>query len=262
MSEPPKDRETPFAAFADALRAEGASLPSGVIAYNSNEPRARFSVYRNNVMSGLIGALEARFPATRKIVGEEFFNAAAGVFAGAQPPRSPLMAFYGEEFPQFLSGFEPAKEIPYLADVARLEAARTCAYHAGDAEPLALSALRDLRPKALALSRFSFHPSFEIVASSYPIVTIWAMNSGELDLAPIEDWRGEDALVSRPAMNVEVRRLSPGESVFLQRLAKGELLGASVASAAACDEKFDLAASLAMLFSGLAIGITSSPVEA
>ena len=54
--------------------------------------------------------------------------------------------------------------------------------------------------------RFGLHPSTEIVRSPHPIVTIWAMNSGEQDVAPIENWCGEDALVFRPYLDVEVAR--------------------------------------------------------
>ena len=90
--------------FAHALRDPDLVVPRGVTSHNSDTPRERFAVYRNNVMVGLVGALEARFPATRKIVGEDFFNGAAKLFAAAQPPRSPLMLFYGDAFSHFLSG--------------------------------------------------------------------------------------------------------------------------------------------------------------
>ena len=132
--------------FALALRDPDLVLPQGVTAHNSDAPRERFAVYRNNVVVGLVGALEARFPATRKIVGEDFFKGAAKLFAATQPPRSPLMLFYGDAFPAFLADFEPAREVPYLADVARLEAARTRAYHAADAKPLTPAALVGGRP--------------------------------------------------------------------------------------------------------------------
>jgi len=248
-------------AFAHALRDPDAPVPRGVISHNSDAPRKRFTVYRNNVMVGLVTALEARFPAVRKIVGEDFFRAMAKVFAAAHPPLSPLMMFYGDAFPSFLAGFEPAREVPYLADVARLEAARTRACHAADATPLTSAALRGTAPEALADLRFILHPSLEIVASDYPIVMIWAMNSGEMELAPITDWHGEDALVSRPGVDVEVRRLPPGAKTFLQGLAAGDPFGAAAASALATNARFDLAANLAALFAGLAIATTNEPFE-
>jgi Putative DNA-binding domain len=248
-------------AFAHALRDPDAPFPRGVISHNSDAPRRRFTVYRNNVMVGLVTALEARFPASREIVGEDFFKGAAKIFAAAHPPLSPLMIFYGDAFPSFLAEFEPAREIPYLADVARLEVARTRAYHAADADPLTLAALHRIAPEVLADLRFILHPSLEIVASDYPIVTIWAMNTGEMELAPIADWHGEDALVSRPGFAIEVRRLPPGAKTFLQNLAAGDPLGAAAASALATNASFDLAANLAALFAGLAIATTNEPIE-
>ncbi len=248
--------------FARALRDPDLVVPRGVTAHNFDTPQQRFAIYRNNVMVGLVSALEARFPATRKVVGEDFFKGVARLFAAAQPPRSPLMLFYGDEFPAFLADFEPAREVPYLADVARLEAARTRAHHAADVKPLTPAALSGSLPDALAGIRFILHPALEIVASDYPIVTIWAMNSGEIDLAPITDWRGEDALVSRPGFDVEVRRLPPGAMTFLQGLGSGTALGAAAQAAFAENLSFDLAANLAALFAGLAIEITNQPFEA
>ena len=52
----------------------------------------RFAVHRNNVVAGLVKALEARFPAAEKIVGKEFFAAMARAFVLERPPRSPLLA--------------------------------------------------------------------------------------------------------------------------------------------------------------------------
>jgi hypothetical protein len=192
--------------------------------------------------------------------GEDFFKGAAKLFAATQP-RSPLMLFYGDAFPAFLADFEPAREVPYLADVARLEAARTRAYHAADAKPLTPAALSRGLPEAMAGKRINLHPSVEIVASDYPIVTIWAMNSGEIDLAPITDWRGEDALVSRPGFDVEVRRLPPGGKTFLQDLAARNPLGEAAAAALAANASFDLAANLAALLAGLAIEMTNQSKE-
>ena len=135
------------------------------------------------------------------------------------------------------------------------------ACHAADAKPLTPAALSGRLPDALAGMRFILHPSVEIVASDYPIVTIWAMNSGEIDLAPVTDWRGEDALVSRPGFDVEVRRLPPGAKTFLQSLAGRNPLGEAAAAALAGSASFDLAANLAALFAGLAIEMTNQPDE-
>ena len=122
--------------FADALLSTDQPIPYGIAADNAAVPARRFAVYRNNVVVGLGKALKSRFPVVEKIVGEEFFAAMAQVFVRNQPPRSPLLATYGDDLPAFIAAFEPARGLPYLADVARLEAARTRSYHAADATPL------------------------------------------------------------------------------------------------------------------------------
>lgn len=243
-------------AFATALLDPAQAVPEGLISHASNEPRARFAVYRNNVMVGLVGALEARFPATRRIVGAEFFAAMAHVFATAHPPHSPLMMFYGDTFANFIAGFEPAAEVPYLADVARLEAARTRAYHAADAEPLGPEALANIAQEALSHLHFSLHPSLEIISSAFPIVTIWAMNAGDTELAPVTDWQGEDAIVARPHLDVEVRILPSGGKIFLQNLAAGAPLARAADAAFAGSPEFDLSINLAALFG---IGLVVAP---
>jgi hypothetical protein len=95
--------------------------------------------------------------------------------------------------------------------------------------------------------RFGLHPSTEIVRSPHPIVTIWAMNSGKQDVARIENWHAEDALVFRPFLDVEVRALSPGGAAFLLALAGGRPFGEATEAALADYPDFDLARNLAAL---------------
>lgn len=230
--------------FAAALNDISLPVPDGVAAWNSAAPERRFKVYRNNVSASLRGALASRFPASEAIVGKDFFAAMAQALIEAHPPRSPLLLTYGDDFPDFVAGFEPAKELSYLPDVMRLEAARSRAYHAADQAPLDPGSLAAIAPETLADVRFSPHSSFAVIRSIHPVVTIWAMNAGEAELCPIDDWQGEDALVLRPQMTVEVHRLPPGGAGFLLALAQGTSLGAAVDIAMAETEAFDLTANL------------------
>jgi hypothetical protein len=235
--------------FADALLNADQPIPYGITGHNAAIPSRRFAVYRNNVVVGLGKALKSRFPVIEKIVGEEFFAAMARVFVKAQPPRSPLLATYGDDFPDFIATFEPARGLPYLADVARLEATRTRSYHAVDVTPVGAEHFATLDCHAVEAIRVDMHPSIGIVRSAYPIVTIWAMNSGEQELAPIENWRGEDALVARPYLEVEVRALPPGGAAFLLALAGARPLGEAAGAALADDPNFDLTCNIAGLIS-------------
>ncbi|WP_261405917.1 hypothetical protein [Chenggangzhangella methanolivorans] len=163
------------------------------------------------------------------------------------------MMTYGDDFPDFVAAAPGLEELPYLADVARLEAARTRAYHAADAEPLGPDAFAALDPAKLDRIAVTLHPSVEIVRSSHPVATIWAMNAGEAELGPIEDWAPEDAVVVRPALDVVVRRLPPGGAAFLGALGEGMTLDAAAETALSDARDFDLSRNLiGLIEAGLA----------
>lgn len=241
--------ESVQAQFAAALREPGLARPASLIS-ESGEVAARFDVYRNSVVGGLVRALAARFPAVERLVGEEFFAAMAREFVFRHPPTSPVLLEYGVTFPDFVAAFEPAAELPYLADVARLENARVRAYHAADVEPLPPPKLACASPDRLAELAFEIHPSASVLRSDHPIVAIWSMNVGEAEVGTIERWIAEEVLVTRPRMRVETRRLAPGGAAFLQNLAAGARLGEAARAAAAEQPEFDLPAVLAEALGG------------
>jgi hypothetical protein len=231
--------------FAEALADTNRPMPNGLAAWNGSRPERRFAVYRNNVFWGLTESLKSRFPATTAIVGEEFFTAMAAEYIRIEPPRSPLLLDYGDTLADFVARFEPVAGLPYLPDVIRLEAARSHAYHAADASPLDAADLSGLDPDRLPSLVLTPHPSLSVLRSPHPVVTIWAMNSGEMAVGPIDDCPGEDALVVRPGMVVHVHRLAPGGAAFVQALGRSLPLGDAVNAALAADGRFDLAANLA-----------------
>ncbi|NTF70092.1 DUF2063 domain-containing protein [Agrobacterium rhizogenes] len=236
---------TTQAEFATALLDTDRAVPEGLTAWNGLRPERRFGVYRDNVVAGLIGALASRFPVAENIVGKDFFAAMAHEFVRLHPPQSPLLLAYGDDFADFVETFEPAGDIDYLPDVIRLEAARGKAYHAADAAPLDPVLLAAIEPERLASLVFVLHPTASILRSPFPMVTIWAMNAGEMELRPIDNWSGEDALVVRPEMMVEIHRLPAGGAVFLEVLAGRADLATAVEAAVAIAPDFDLSANLA-----------------
>lgn len=245
--------------FAAALLDPALPPPSGIAVSGNIAAEERFAIYRNNVVEGLVRALATRFPAIERVVGEEFFAAMARVYATQSPPRSPIMAFYGEDFPQFIESFAPCAELPYLADLARLEAARTRAYHAADATPLTAEDFAGIKTELAAL-RIRPHPSLFVLASSHPVATIFAMNMGDLPLAEIADWHGEDFCVVRPHARVELHRLPKGSAVFLSRWAEGATLAEAAEAALAAEPYFDLAENLSVVIRcGLIAEIASQP---
>ena len=245
-------RDGAEAAFAAALTDPARPAPEGLVGPNGKAAAKRFDVYRNNVVVGLVGALEDTFPAVRRIVGEGFFRAAARVHALEEPPRSRLMSEYGRGFPAFLERFEPARSLPYLPDVARIERAWLDAYHAADAAPLAADALGAVPPEALGDVRLTPHPAARVLRSRFAANTIFAMNRLDGPVHAVDPAVPEDTLVARPALDVNVMALPPGGAAFLMGLMDGHTLGRAAAVAVEDAPRFDLAVNIgAMLSAGV-----------
>ncbi|GLK56979.1 hypothetical protein JOD31_003011 [Methylopila capsulata] len=248
------------ARFAAAALDPHAAPPPDLAAAGGLRPERRFAVYRNNVAVGLGGALAARFPAVRRIVGDAFFAELARGFIHAHPPRSTLMMVYGEAFPEFIAAAPDLAELPYLGDVARLEAARTRAYHAADAVPLVADAFAAVPPETLPELGLRLHPSVGVVRSPHPVVSIWAMNADEAELGPIAGLLAEDGLVTRPELEVHVRRLPRGGAAFLAALGSGRALGRACAIARRVAPDFDLTLNLSgLIAAGLVATIDPPP---
>jgi hypothetical protein len=236
------------ARFASALFDDAEAVPAGITSHTAPRPAKRFNIYRNNVLASLIGALRARFPVVERLVGEEFFRAMARLFVEIHPPRSPALLDYGGDFIPFLRGFGPARELPYLPDVALIEWLRQRAYHAADAEPLAPGALAAIAPDDLPAVRFALHPSTRLFASDCPALSIWEANAQDGDVGELRDDLGaEAALIVRPRLEVVVIRLTPGGYAFAEAIADARPLAEAAERASACDPQFHLPETLGAL---------------
>lgn len=247
--------------FAAALLDPDLPYPPGLRAWNGSDPGRRFAVYRNNVVSSLIDALADTFAVTQQLVGIEFFRAMAGVFVRQSPPRSRILALYGDAFAGFIADFAPAAALPYLADVARLEFARTLACHAGDAEAIADDALAQALadPEALAGLRFEWHPSLQVIASPHAVVSLWAAHQTDGEVGAVAIDHPEQALVLRDCLEVLVLPVDRASAAFVERTLNGAAFGSAAAEAAAADPAFDLGAALALMMRHRALVALRAP---
>ena len=238
------------AAFADALLMPDVPVPPDIVDPAGRVAPKRFAVYRNNVLVSLTEAMKATFPAVAALVGEAFFVEMAGQFVRKHPPKSPLLFDYGREFPEFLAAFPPLAGLPFLADVARLDHAWLDAYHAADATPFAPSALAGLPEERLLMTRFSPCPATHLVASVFPLVTIWqsarAGTQPRFAEAPAPEW----ALITRPDIEIGVTALEAAGGRFFEALLGGQSLGPAAEAAFLVNPEFNIGAAL-----GLVLGL-------
>jgi hypothetical protein len=232
-------------AFARALRGADFELDSPLAALTA---QPGFAIYRNTVIKACIDALQANYPAVARLVGDEWFRAAAAVFARESLPAHPTLLDYGRGFADFLQAFPPASGLPYLADVARLDRCWTEAHVAADAPMLDPAALAALAPAEMAKARLVPHPAARWRwFGEAPIYTIWSCNrTGSGELGDI-DWRGEGALLTRPFGEVEHTSLSQAGAAFLDACARRGSIEEVALAAVDADAGADLAALIRQL---------------
>lgn len=241
--------------FARALMAADApASETPAIAALTSQPG--FAVYRNTVMKGCIDALQANYPAVMRLVGEEWFRAAAAVFVRGNLPLEPALVRYGAGFADFLASFEPAAELPYLPGVARLDRFWTEAHIAPDEAPVAAADIARLAHEVLARTVLRPHASARWAwFADQPIYSIWRRSrepNGE-DLSDLA-WRAEGALIARPHGEVEWSALDAAGCAFLDTCAAGRPLGEAARAALAADAGADLSQLMARLLESGAFG--------
>ena len=212
------------------------------------------AVHANQVRS--FDVLAARFPVMRRLVGEMSFRIVARRFILREPPDVRAPSGYGENFPRFLRSHGRAASIEYVADIAELEMVRGRAQDAPDVRPLPASSLSSLLARRTDELLVVLHPSVFLVQSRFPIVTIWENTRDDDGSVMFERWSAEAALVSRPFLEVEIRRLPPGGYAFLRALSEGQTVAVAARIASEGTPKFELASNLALLIdANVVIGV-------
>lgn len=246
-------------AFAQALEpgADPQALPPEIAALVA---QPGFAVYRNTVASGCIDALQANYAAVANLVGDEWFRAAAAVYARSHLPATPMMGEYGHDFDRFLAGFEPAATLPYLPAVARLDRCWWEAHAARDEPAADASTLAALTPDELG--RTVLHPRASARWAWFdevPAYSIWHRSRQRGDTLEDIDWRSEGALIVRPHLQVESHALDAAACALLDACAAGVTLAQAAQACLAAHPAVDLPRCLAGL---LTAGAFADPVRA
>lgn len=181
-------------------------------------------------------ALGAAFPTVAQGLGDESFAALARAFWHADAPRHGDIAQWGAALPDFIAADAQLADVPYLADVARLDWAVHQAEQAADGRGAAqdLSLLGALDP---ALLRLVLAPGTCVLASAHPVVTLFhAHRSTAADrLAPAREalaaGRAETALVRRHGWAAAVSALSAPTARFTAALLAHAPLAQALAAA-------------------------------
>ena len=234
-------------ALLQALRSSQAYLPMAAVALPGRGagPLEGVQAYRANAQAIGERALAAAYPVLAQLLGEETMAALARDLWRVHPPTRGDLGWFSAELPDWLAKVAELSDIPYLADVARLEWAVHRAHSAADPSdaPPDLQILASADPDTL---RLHFVAGSAGVASAWPVLTLWRAHQVAADqppeLAPVREalaeGRAECAWVWRRGHRVELALLSPAERDFNADLQRGAALGPALGAALERDPTF------------------------
>ena len=218
--------------------------------------RGAMAVYRNTVIHGAVEALRANYPVVEQILGPEMFEHVAVDFATTCPPRSAVLALYGEEFGDWLVHQRWIADLPYLPDVARVERLHVSCLFAPDAEQLPRELARNACRAHNAMLRL--HPSVHFCWLSTPAMSIWLAHQRPTPREIAPDWKPEGVLFARPSpFVVHAPRIGAAAHRILTGIRLGESVRTSLSAAAGLYPREDCAAVFASLVN---LGVFASPI--
>lgn len=232
--------------FADAIAGDAAALSPWCAGPMAD---AGLSVYRNTIAKGRSDALVAQFPTVERVVGRDWLAAAATRHGAAHPPRRASLLAYGETFPDWLAGFAPAADTPFLAGLAQLDLLWTEAHLAADATPLDPAEIAGLTPEAFATHGLTLHPAVRFAGFPDAIPSLWRalQPPGEPPAALELDDRPEGMLFVRPGLDIHHEVICAGALTFLGACRDGDSLAAAAVSALGAEPNLDLSRMFASL---------------
>jgi hypothetical protein len=188
-----------------------------------------FAVYRNNSTTAAIDVLAGAYPTVRKILGKSAFNSVALGFFRSNPPKSPVMAHYGDRFAAYGDLWTRSARFPYLSDVARIDRMHIESHLTHDSPHD-----RGLDPAQISDSEWAqteaiLNPATRFRWFATPAPSVWLAlqrNAVRDVVAPPRDPNG--ILFTRPFGAVEAMEINRVDF----RLLKGLAQGRSVADAA------------------------------
>ncbi|MEW6707192.1 MAG: DNA-binding domain-containing protein [Pseudomonadota bacterium] len=194
--------------------------------------------YRANAGAHAQRTLEGVYPVVQALVGEEAFGALARACWRRHPPEKGDLAWFAASLPACIESETQLAELPYLADVARLEWMLSQAEAAADREPApgSFGLLASQAPEQL---RFTPAPGFAVLRSAYPVHTLWrAHQPGEAADALFEAagaqlraGQGEAVLVWRQGWKARAQALTPQQAGWCEALQAGRSIDAALVQA-------------------------------
>ncbi|MDR7148159.1 hypothetical protein J2W49_000087 [Hydrogenophaga palleronii] len=253
----------------------GASLAALSFTLDTESPQAHrgWMAYRANGHALAERTLNAAYPVVAALLGADNFALLARDLWHRHPPTQGDLACWGGELPTWLAGSESLADVPYLADVARVEWAmhRAATWPDATVDTASFARLSTEDPAGLSLA---LAPRTTLIDSGFPVVAlITSHKTGEPELSEVGGMLRagvkQSALIWRHGVRPRLAPCPPAEQVLLRSLMVGSDLLSALSEASATEpantSKLDFDFSewlIGAVTDGLVIGVrTAAPLS-
>lgn len=129
----------------------------------------RIQIHHNNFRETLTSSLSGIFPTLEAFVGTVFVRGALSEFCLANPPGDAALLGYGNEFGAFLDNHQASEQVPYAADLVRLE----WSVHE-------LQLVDEKQFSEVETGTWHVNPNCRVIESAYPLLSLWSVANGQL----------------------------------------------------------------------------------
>lgn len=169
----------------------------------------RLNIHHNNFRETLAGSLSSVFPALEAFVGAVFVKGALSEFCAENPPKDAALIGYGSDFAAFLDRHKASEQVPYAADLVRLE----WAIHE-------LQLVDELAAEEASEDGWKINPNSRVIRSDFPLLSLWSVANGQLPPEAVHLGQGgQTVVVLLTDGEVSLLALSDQESQILEDLA-------------------------------------------
>ncbi len=180
----------------------------------------RVDIYANMYFYRLLDALKEDFPATLAVLGADNFHNLVTGYLLEYPPTEPSLYYCGRYLADYLRDHPLSENVPFIADLARLERSSVEVFHGADAPVLESDALRAVAPADWPAMKLTIHPSTQILALDWRVAELLRAVEENRPWQPAE--RGAvKVLVWRCNARVFHRELEHAEADALEAASRG-----------------------------------------
>ncbi len=187
----------------------------------------RLKIYATAYRLRLIEALDGDFVALRAHVGPARFEEIARAYIDARPSGHFSLRYFGRHMADFLTGADPYRNEPLLAELARFDWALTDSFDAVDSAVATAGDMANIAPDAWPQLVFVPHASVQRLNLEWNAPVIWKAADKDEPLPPPEKAPHPIGWVMwRQGLQIYFRSLAVDEAFALDALLRGEHFGA------------------------------------